>query len=62
MVYDPENPLTDHELEALGKEDFNKFLDYIDSQSAYLHSKAGPPDKKQTEIVKMMQEKKYLSS
>ena len=62
MVYDPENPLTDDELEALGKEDFNKFLDYIDSQSAYLKSKAGPPDKKQTEIVKMMQEKKYLSS
>tara|TARA_R110000772_G_scaffold250869_1_gene365677 strand:+ start:245 stop:433 length:189 start_codon:yes stop_codon:yes gene_type:complete len=62
MMYNPEKPLTNDELEELGKKDFDKFLEYLDSQSAYLKSKAGPPDKKQTEIVKMMQEKKYLSS
>ena len=62
MTYNPDKPLTEVELEALGKEDFNKFLDYLDSQSAYLQSKAGPPDRKQTEIVKMMQEKNYLSN
>jgi hypothetical protein len=62
MIYNPDKPLTDAELEVLGKEDFDKFLDYLDSQSAYLQSVAGPPDKKQTEIVKMMQEKNYLTN
>ena len=61
MIYDSNNPLSEEELEALGKEDFDKFLDYLDSKTAYLQSVAGNPDRKQTEIVKMMQEKKYLS-
>jgi hypothetical protein len=61
MVYDHENPLSEQELDLLGKENFDKFLEYLDAKSAYLQSKAGPPDRKQTEIVKMMQEKKYLT-
>jgi len=61
MIYDSNNPLSEAELEVLGKEDFDKFLDYLDSKTAYLQSVSGKPDKKQTEIVKMMQEKKYLS-
>ena len=62
MKYDPNNPISDEELDKIAKEDFDKFLDYLDSQSAYLQSVAGPPDKKQTEIVKMMQEKNYLTN
>jgi hypothetical protein len=61
MIYDPKNPLSEAELEVMGKEDFDKFLDYLDAKAAYLKSISGRPDKKQTEIVKMMQEQKYLS-
>jgi molecular chaperone GrpE (heat shock protein) len=35
MKYDPKNPLTDDELDKLGKEDFEGFLEYIDTQSEY---------------------------
>ena len=61
MIYDPNNPLSEAELEVMGKEDFDKFLDYLDAKTEYLKSISGRPDKKQTEIVKMMQEQKYLS-
>ena len=33
MKYNPKNPLTDDELDKLGKEDFEGFLEYIDTQS-----------------------------
>ena len=36
MIYDHENPLTDEELDKLGQEDFDKFLEYLDSKTAYL--------------------------
>ena len=36
MIYDHENPLTDEELDKLGEEDFDKFLEYLDSKTAYL--------------------------
>jgi hypothetical protein len=42
MKYDHNNPLTDEELDKLGKEDFDGFLEYLDGQSDYLKSKTRP--------------------
>ena len=36
MKYNPENPLTDEELDKLGNEDFDGFLEYLDGKSAHL--------------------------
>ena len=36
VKYDPNNPLSDEELDKLGKEDFDSFLEYLDSKSDYL--------------------------
>tara|TARA_B100000900_G_scaffold408006_1_gene421594 strand:- start:848 stop:1201 length:354 start_codon:yes stop_codon:yes gene_type:complete len=36
MIFDPQNQLTDEELDKLGKEDFDGFLEYIDGQAAHL--------------------------
>ena len=36
MIFDPNNPLSDEELDKLGKENFDKFLEYLDSKSEYL--------------------------
>lgn len=35
MKYDPKKPLSDEELDKLGKEDFDGFLEYIDGMDAY---------------------------
>lgn len=36
MKYDPENPLTDEQLEQLGKDDFDSMLEYLDAHADYL--------------------------
>ena len=36
MIYDHENPLSEKELELLGEEDFDKFLDYLDAKAEHL--------------------------
>ena len=36
VTYDPNNPLSDEELDKLGKEDFDTFLEYLDSKAEYL--------------------------
>jgi hypothetical protein len=36
MIYDHENPMSEEELDKLGKEDFDKFLEYLDSQAEHL--------------------------
>lgn len=36
LTYDPNNELSDKELDKLGKEDFDSFLKYLDSKAAYL--------------------------
>ena len=36
MIYDHENPLSEKELELLGEEDFDDFLDYIDQKAEHL--------------------------
>lgn len=35
MRYDPNNPLTDEQLEKLGKDDFDGFLEYIDTMQEH---------------------------
>ena len=42
MKYDPNNPISDEELDKIAKEDFDKFLEYLDSKRAYLKSKTRP--------------------
>ena len=44
MKYDPNNPLSDEELDKLGKENFDTFLEYLDSKSAYLRKMTKPLD------------------
>ncbi len=40
--YDPENPLTDKELDEIAQHNFDWFLEYLDSKSAYLKTKSRP--------------------
>ncbi len=40
--YDPNNPLSEEELDDLGKVDFEGFLEYLDSQSEYLKQFSKP--------------------
>ena len=42
IKYDPNNPLSDEELDKISKEDFDKFLEYLDSKTEYLKSKTRP--------------------
>lgn len=35
MKYDPNNPLTQEEMDKLGEEDFDGFLEYLDGLSEY---------------------------
>lgn len=36
VKYDPNNPLSDEELDKLGNENFDEFLSYLDSKADYL--------------------------
>jgi thiaminase len=36
IKYDPNNPLSEEELDKLGKENFDTFLEYLDSKADYL--------------------------
>ena len=51
MKYDPKNPLSDEELDKLGKKDFDGFLEYLDGMSEHKKRKKNPR-------VKEMKEKK----
>ncbi len=42
LKYDPNNPLTDEELHLLGDENFDKFLEYLDSKAEYLKGFSKP--------------------
>jgi hypothetical protein len=42
MKYDPNNPLTDEQLDELAEKDFDLFLEYLDSQSEYLRQDVRP--------------------
>jgi len=36
MIYDHNNQLSDEELDKLGKEDFDGFLEYLDGKTEYM--------------------------
>ena len=42
MIYDPNNELTDEQLDKLAEEDFDKFLEYLDAKSEYLRKDVRP--------------------
>ena len=42
MKFDPENQLTDEQLDKLGEEDFDGFLEYLDGKSEYLKKFSKP--------------------
>ena len=42
MKYDPNNPLSDEELDKLGEENFDTFLEYLDSKAEYLKQYTKP--------------------
>ena len=42
MIFDPMKPLSDAELDKLGKEDFDRFLEYLDSKADYLKQYTKP--------------------
>ena len=42
MKYDHNNPLSDEELDKLGKEDFDGFLEYLDVKQLILNLKQDP--------------------
>ena len=51
MKYDPKNPLSEQELDKLGKEDFDGFIEYLDGMVEHKKRKKNPR-------VKEMKEKK----
>ena len=44
MKFDPNNPLTEEELDKLGKEDFDGFLEYLDGKTAHMKQFVKPLD------------------
>jgi hypothetical protein len=44
MKFDPENQLTEEELDKLGEHDFDGFLEYLDGKSEYLKKFTKPLD------------------
>ena len=42
LKYDPNNPLTDKQLDEIAAYDFDKFLEYLDSKTAYLKKFSRP--------------------
>jgi hypothetical protein len=44
IVYDPNNELTEAQLDKLGEEDFDAFLDYLDQKANHLKNFTKPLD------------------
>ena len=42
MIFDPMKPLSDAELEKLSNDDFDRFLEYLDSKAEYLKQYTKP--------------------
>ena len=42
LKYDPNNPLTDKQLDEIAAHDFDKFLEYLDSKTEYLKQFSKP--------------------
>lgn len=44
MIYDPNNEMTNEELDVLAAKDFHAFLEYLDAKSEYLKKFTKPLD------------------
>ena len=44
ISFNPENQLSDEELDKLAEQDFDSFLDYLDQKSEYLRKYTKPLD------------------
>jgi len=53
VEYDPNNPLSDKELDELADKDFDMFLEYLDQKSEFLRR---PPKDKVAEMKKKKHE------
>ena len=42
LKYDPDNPVTDEQLDKIEQYDFDMFLEYLDSKTEYLKTKTRP--------------------
>lgn len=49
MKFDPNNPLTDKQLDKLGEEDFEGFLEYLDGVAEHKKRKGNPKVKEHKE-------------
>ena len=54
--YDPNNPLTDKELDEMAEHDFNWFLEYLDSKSEYLKTKSRPLNSHELKKISFLDE------
>ena len=54
MKFDPNNPLTEEELDKLGNEDFDSFLEYLDGQSEHLRKNTRPLNSHETKKMAAM--------
>ena len=57
MKYDPNNPISDEELDKIAKEDFDKFLEYLDSKTEYLKTKTRPLNSHELKKMAMLDAK-----
>lgn len=48
MKYDPNNPLTDAQLDEIASQSFDLFLEYLDSKSEYLRKHTRPLNSHET--------------
>ena len=48
MKYDPNNPLTDEQLDEIAGKNFDMFLEYLDSKSEYLRKHIRPLNSHET--------------
>lgn len=51
MIYDPENELTEQELEILGEYDFEELLNYLDQKSNYFATKIRQLTKAEKKLI-----------
>lgn len=58
LIFDPNNPLSDKELDEVAEKDFDAFLDYLDQQSEHL--KKGTRKLNTTELKQQLMMKAKL--
>tara|TARA_R100001463_G_scaffold28665_1_gene65621 strand:- start:608 stop:802 length:195 start_codon:yes stop_codon:yes gene_type:complete len=57
ITYNPNNPMSESELEKLGKENFELFLKYLDAKAEYLKTISKPLRQYHTKVYKALTQK-----